>query len=250
MDLPTCFVRKVAAGSYETGGRDAGDVERLLKGLSLSEAEKDGVVLAAEERTKLPKVKWMAMARLLTTKKFSEQSLISTMIVAWNTTKEVSFRSIETNLFQVQAFCHGDWKRIMEEGPWIFRGYALMMEEFDGSTPTPTKIPWRVQAWVKIHKIPPLYKSQEIIERLAASVGEVISVEMKVVSSGRGDFFRARVNLDAAKPLVRFVSLSPEGSGLMLLQVKYEKMPCFCFHYGQMGHTHLECGSGEFKEED
>jgi hypothetical protein len=35
----------------------------------------------------------------------------------------------------------------------------------------------------------------EIIHKLAGKVGEVISVEMKVVSIGRGDFYRARVNL-------------------------------------------------------
>ena len=65
----------------------------------------------------LPKVKWMAAARLLTVKDFSEASLVSTMKSAWNAAKEVLFRPIGKNLFIVQAFCLGDWKRIMEKGP-------------------------------------------------------------------------------------------------------------------------------------
>jgi hypothetical protein len=65
------------------------DVNELLRKLRLSDAERDGVVLAKEARGNLPEVKWMAMARLLTEKKFSEQSLIVTMKVAWNTTREV-----------------------------------------------------------------------------------------------------------------------------------------------------------------
>lgn len=83
------------------------DVEELLRKLRLSEVEKEGVVLAEKERGSLPEVKWLAAATLLTTKQFSEQSLISTMMAAWNTAKEVSFRPIGKNLFLVQAFCLG-----------------------------------------------------------------------------------------------------------------------------------------------
>jgi hypothetical protein len=44
----------------------------------------------------------------------------------WNTAKEVSFHAISRKMFLVQSFCLGDWKRVMEEGPWIFKGYVLM----------------------------------------------------------------------------------------------------------------------------
>ena len=81
------------------------------------DAEREGVFLAKEDRVGLPKVKWMAVAKLLTVKDFSEASLSSTMRAAWNTAREVIFRPIGKNLFIVQAFCLGDWKRIMEDGP-------------------------------------------------------------------------------------------------------------------------------------
>lgn len=137
----------------------------------------------------------------------------------------------------------------MDDGPWIFRGCALMLEEFDGATPTPSVIPSKVLAWVQIHKVPPLYRSEKIIKQLVGKVGQEIAVDMNVVSTVNGDFHRARVKLDAAKLLARFVTLAPEGRASMLLQVKYEKMPRFCAHCGHMGHVHLECGTGEFKEE-
>lgn len=68
--------------------------------------------------------------------------------------------------------------------------------------------------------------------------------------SPRGDFHRVRVKLVVAKPLVRFVTLAPEGQEKIVMQVKYEKLPRFCAHCGHMGLTHLECGAGEYEEAD
>ena len=64
-------------------GREV-DMNALLQKLKLSEAEKEGVFLAKEDRDKLPNVKWMAVAKLLTTKKYSDASLITTMKSTWN----------------------------------------------------------------------------------------------------------------------------------------------------------------------
>jgi len=59
----------MAAESSKAGEKRAEmEVDELLKMLQLSEEEKDGVVLAKEDRENLPAVKWMAAAKLLTAK--------------------------------------------------------------------------------------------------------------------------------------------------------------------------------------
>jgi hypothetical protein len=121
------------------------DMDTLLQNLRLSETEREVVVLLARERESLPQVKRMAVAKRLTVKKYSQQSLISTMLSAWSMTREVSFRPLAKNLFPVEAFCLGVWKRIMEEGPSIFRGCALMLEEYDGVTIFSSVEPCKVQ---------------------------------------------------------------------------------------------------------
>jgi hypothetical protein len=119
--FPEASERKVeglmAAGSSSSKG--GADVEDLLSKLKLSEEEQAGVFLAKEERSSLPEMKWLAVARVLTAKSFSDESLKRTMMAAWNTAREVAFRPIGKNLYTVQAFCLGDWKRITEEGPWL-----------------------------------------------------------------------------------------------------------------------------------
>ena len=138
----------------------------------------------------------------------------------------------------------------MEEGPWLFRECALMLERFDGATTIPTVIPNKVEVWIQIHRIPPLYRTEAILKQLAGKVGEVVKVELKVISAEDGEFQRARVKLTAGRPLMRVVTLSPEGLQSMLMQVKYEKAPKFCDHCGLMGHGALECGTGEHADDE
>jgi hypothetical protein len=56
------------------------------------------------------------------------------------------------------------------------------------------------------------------------------------------------VKLDVKKPLAHFVTVLRKAQG-EFYQLKYEKMPKFCGACGLVGHTHLECGSGEYEED-
>jgi hypothetical protein len=70
----------------------------------------------------------------------------------------------------------------MEDGPWLFRGCALMVEAFDGAAVKPTT-PNRFQVWAHIHKIPPLFRNKEVLSQLASRVGEVVAVDANAVQT-------------------------------------------------------------------
>jgi hypothetical protein len=92
-----------------------------------------------------------------------------------------------------------------------------MIEPFDGAIAVPTVVPSRVQVWIQIMCIPPLYRTREIITQLASRVGKVMVVELMAVPSAEGDFHRVWVSLDSMKPLTRFTPLTPEGQARMFL---------------------------------
>ena len=77
-------------------------------------------------------VRWLALFRVHTTKPFSHAALFSALRNAWAAAKEVTFKALEPNLFVVQLHCLGDWTRAMDGRPWLFRGAAIVMEEYDG----------------------------------------------------------------------------------------------------------------------
>jgi hypothetical protein len=76
------------------------------------------------------------------------------MRYAWSLAKEVSFKAIEDNLFVLQFSCLGDWNKVMEEGPWIFRENVVLLEEYDGIT-KPSKVVFNsLSIWVRIYDLP------------------------------------------------------------------------------------------------
>ena len=197
-------------------------LEELLRSLNLKGADIDGLFVAKNEVEALKEgSKWMAVMRLLSPRPFSAISLKKTMRFAWAPAQEVTFRDLEENRFLVQANCLGDWKRITEQGPWLFRDHGILIEKYDGSCRATGVELNRIQAWAQIHDVPELYRKKPLISGLATSIGDVISVDMNNLGSECGDFVRARVWLDVRKSLTRFVSLKPEGGEQVIMRVKY-----------------------------
>ncbi|KAK1683603.1 hypothetical protein QYE76_044451 [Lolium multiflorum] len=221
-------------------------LEELLKSLEIKGEEIEGLFVAKSEVEALKEeTKWMAVMRVLTSKPFSATSMKKTLKFAWAPAQEVSFRDLDGGRFIVQANCLGDWKRITEQGPWIFRDHGVLVEKYDGSCRVSAVDLHRIHAWVQIHDVPELYRKRGLITGLVASIGEVLMVDMNSTGSEGGDFVRARVWLDVRKCLTRFVSFKPEGGSPVIMRVKFEKIPRFCAICGLLGHEQEECGSGE-----
>ena len=49
-----------------------------------------------------------------------------------NGSKDVTFKSMGANLFLIQYHCLGDWGRVMDSGPWLFHGAAIILAQYDG----------------------------------------------------------------------------------------------------------------------
>jgi hypothetical protein len=222
-------------------------LEKLLQSLNLKGEDIAGIFVAKSEVDALKEsTKWMAVMKLLSPRPFSATSLKKTMRFAWAPAQEVSFRELEDNRFIVQANCLGDWKRITEQGPWIFHEHGLLIEKFDGSRKASAVELNRIHAWVQIHDIPEMYRKKPIITGLAANIGEVIKVDMNGVVPDVGEFVRVRVWLDVRKSLTRFVSIKPEGEPPVIMRVKYEKVPRYYAVCGFIGHEErgMWCSDG------
>jgi hypothetical protein len=164
----------------------------------------------------------------------------------WSPAQQLEFNHLEGNMFTVQYFCLGDCLKITEGGPWLFRQNVVCIEKYDGLVSTDIVDLNHFETWIQIHKLPVGYRNEALIKNLTErNVGKAIKVE--TVVHGQGNFVRVRVKLDVRKKLARVVTVSREKKR-EYYQIQYEKIPRFCGACGFLGHSHLECGSGEHDE--
>lgn len=230
--------------------KTAEDPSALLERLHLEEDELDNLVWEEEVEEPEEKPKWLVLARVPTNKSFGQGALIADMKAAWNPARDVVWRRINPNLFSVQFNCLADWNKAIHQGPWDFKGMALIIAEYDGfKNPESIKLD-KIETWCQIHKLPDMVlKREKFLTNMAQRIREVQEVQVVLPSGFIGEFIRIRVKLDVNKKLTRFVSFTKSGE-TEFYQVKFEKLPVFCYMCGMLGHWHEECGSGEHTEKD
>jgi hypothetical protein len=82
---------------------------------------------------------------------------------------------------------------------------VVIIEPYDGLSPTNAVDLNSFDAYIQIHKLPIGYKDKAMIKNLVEKkVGKVLSVETAI--PGVNNFIRVRVKFDVRKVLARFVT--------------------------------------------
>lgn len=83
--------------------------------------------------------------------------------------------------------------------------------------------------------------TEAIGRRLGASIGDVEDIDMPDGRVLGGKFLRVKVRLDLSRPLQPHVYLQRKKEGLKRIEVRYERLPTFCFYCGVLGHDLKYC---------
>ncbi|KAE8820822.1 hypothetical protein D1007_01135 [Hordeum vulgare] len=98
------------------------------------------------------------------------------MCMAWSLAQGATFSALGENLFSITVNCLGDWKRITEDGPWLFRDHGVLIEPYDGLTKFYEVALDKLAVWIQIVDLPPMYRKELVVRSLTRKVGEVSSV--------------------------------------------------------------------------
>jgi hypothetical protein len=161
----------------QTGGSGSrsldDDLEHRFDSLNLCGEEESDLDFSGEIEELIGDIRWLAIFRVHTQKPFSHAALFKHMCNAWAPAQTVTFKAKGENLFLAQFHCLGDWSRVMDGGPWLFRAAALVMAEYDGFTNVEEYKLDKVPVWARIQGVPEgLMKKKELAEKVARKVGD------------------------------------------------------------------------------
>ncbi|KAM3271767.1 hypothetical protein ACQJBY_042147 [Aegilops geniculata] len=120
------------AADASSGSSGASDVERMMAELGLREEDLDDVIFDEKDAPPQGHI-WIALARVNTSKSYSQTWFYRNMRSAWNIAQEAKFKPLEDNLYSVQLSCLGDWERVMHEDLGISEGMQCFLRLTMGS---------------------------------------------------------------------------------------------------------------------
>lgn len=100
----------------------------------------------------------------------------------------------------------------------------------------------KMAIWIRIYDLPFGFMNNKLGWELAKKVGSVVKVETDARGRAWGPYQRAKVEVDISKPLLRCVTVFSERKKITeLYNVRYEKLPNYCYSCGIIGHSSIEC---------
>ncbi|XP_043717771.1 uncharacterized protein LOC122665686 [Telopea speciosissima] len=162
------------------------------------------------------------------------------LIAAWNTTSPVIVSNLlqDTYLFKFEHQL--DVYNVLQEAPWSVAGNLIVLERWRAT------MDWTfssTEMWLQLHDIPEELHDPDLITRLAHKLGEVSRVQyINGVRGGqRLKFYRVHTRVDVTKPLRRSLKIKRRSGVDQAAEIKYERLPLFCYYCGYLGHDEQRC---------
>ncbi|KAI9084512.1 hypothetical protein K1719_033500 [Acacia pycnantha] len=184
------------------------------------------------------------IGKVLSNKTYTRATIEAILKKAWNLPEGFDVIEINGNAFMFKFTDKEEFNRVLRGRPWSINGFLLNFmerstyktcEEFDFS---------RCPVWIQMHNVPMEAWCLENAITIGGYVGEVVLAEDPCYNGRylRG-FLRARVLLNLKKPIAcGFWMPRPDGKEVWI-SIQYEKLQCFCYNCGRIGHDNRSCQS-------
>ncbi|KAK0608552.1 hypothetical protein LWI29_032271 [Acer saccharum] len=225
---------------------DAQEIVKLCESLSL--VEDVGAIRHVEEELQsegLKDVSHVLVGKVLTGRKVNREGFIGLIEQLWSPIGRVETESVGENIFMFYFRNAEDRNRIWQRGPWHFDNSLIVLEKPDKLGDISTLKFNQADFWVQIHNIPIMCMNRRMARWLANQLGEVLELPSDSKECW-GKFLRVKVRIDLSRPLERWLRLRLDNAGKVVVVVlKYERLPEFCYACGKIGHALRDCHDDE-----
>ncbi|KAI9112656.1 hypothetical protein K1719_016322 [Acacia pycnantha] len=184
------------------------------------------------------------VGKVLANKTFTRSAMEAILSKAWNLQEGIDVVEINDNAFLFKFEDENEYNRILRGRPWSINSHLLNLmerskyksyEEFDFSL---------CPVWIQMHNVPIEAMCLENTIRIGEHVGKVMLAEDPFYN-GRflRSFLRARIILDLKRPLAHGFWMPTPEKKKVWISILYEKLQCFCYNCGRIGHDNRICKS-------
>ncbi|KAK9664848.1 hypothetical protein RND81_14G073400 [Saponaria officinalis] len=192
------------------------------------------------------------VGRIWATRSINVRAAVETMIKLWNLKGKVVGNIIpaKEKIFVFRFEVERDKERVLEGQPWHFDKFAWCFNE-PRTEEKLTDVPLHmIPLWARIYDLPVSGRSNlNNIRNIGEQLGSFICMEeMPIPEVERA--VRIRILHDIRKPLRRSVEICMARTRIVSFDVKYERLPTYCYGCGILGHGEKDCDEGPYEESE
>ncbi|XP_050256858.1 uncharacterized protein LOC126702007 [Quercus robur] len=216
------------------------DITERCAGLKLSRKEDVEVEINMPRLEDGP----VLIGKFCTKRRINLESVARVLKTVWKAENGFEVNDLGDNKVMFLFHTMEDMDRVLLLSPWSFDKYLVILHKMvHGEAVKDAKFD-KSPFWIQIHGLPTMCQTKEVGESIGATLGKVEKVDAIGKGFCLGNYLRIRVRLDITLPLCRGRKVRLGEQGLKWVDLKYERLPIFCYLYGRVDHDEKECMQG------
>ncbi|XP_019102985.1 uncharacterized protein LOC109133730 [Beta vulgaris subsp. vulgaris] len=179
------------------------------------------------------------VGKVLNVRSYNFEAMKRTLNQIWSISKGALFRPIENDLFVVQFANLRDKNKVLVGRPWTFDQSLVILNEIDGKAQPSNISLTHCPFWVRLYNLPMDSRTERRIKLIGGGLGTVVEVDHDGIAWDKSA--RLKILLDVTKPLRRIQQIRRREGHVVFIDVKYERLPNFCYGCGILGHIERDC---------
>jgi hypothetical protein len=170
---------------------------------------------------------FMAIGVFYSRKSYNPKFLFSNMLNGWGIPRLASVKKLGDYYFKLEFLKEEEKNRVVDGGPWRHKGDTLIVVHYDGLTRPSEVCINSIGLWVHFLDLPPTMMKECFAKLLSGQLGRYIKMDSRYQG-----YLHVRVDFPLQKALQPSLTVRIKRRGAMVIALRYENVPHFCFHCG------------------